>query len=396
MMFRHGLSFHVVLLISYLANGVLAQTYTSATECGTLASLAHKGAHDDIRSVGTGDPMSWCPYWAVQCAYVYQHCPGVINCSFINYDSKCLATYDPSPSGNSLYFLRCSRRCDVQGVDCFPRSLVTNVVHSYLVNPVTVFPPAARVPRIAAATTPDTPSFDPPDPISPDSTPARPDATAAERRSIYATTFTFTALLVVGGFLSSAFAKATRPTVTGINQQPGSGVSPGAIDPPAPLSKTIGRALSVISPFTLLLHFQSISSSGFLSISYAPLYQYFTLNFSWANLIIPLKSFQNAARKLDSAKSCVRRVQSNMATDQETMGLGFLAEQYTGDRGTIGTLAFLSAIAVVVIVLLLSVLVGLVLHILSKLTKSSRIQAFAKAWPSIASNFILRLVCFES
>ena len=263
-------------------------------------------------------------------------------------------------------------------------------------NPATAFPSDARVPRIAAAT-PDTLPPDAYDPISPDSTQDRPGDVTAERRSIYATTFTFTALLVVGGFLGSAFAKATTSSATEISQHPGPGVSPGAIDPPAPLgSKALGRALSIISPFTLLFHFQSISSSGFLSISYAPVYQYFTLNFSWANLIIPLKSFQNAARALDAAKPCVRSVQSNMASDQETMGLGFLAEHYTGDRGTLGTLAFLSAIAAVIIVLLLSVLVGLVLHILSRLTKASRIQALAEAWPSITSKFILRLVCSES
>ena len=253
-------------------------------------------------------------------------------------------------------------------------------------DPVSVFPSDVRVPRITATTST----------ASPEPTETQQDSgsdVTAERPSIYATTFTVTALFVVGGFLGSAFlAKTTRSSVTGINQPPGPGVSPGTIVPPAPLannSKALRQALSVISPFTLLLHFQSISTSGFLSISYAPIYQYFTFNFSWANLIIPLDFFKSAARELDSAKPCVRGVQSNL-------GLGFVAQHYTGNRGTIGTLAYLSAIAAVVIVLLLSVLMALVLHILSKLTKSSRIQAVAQAWPSITSKFILRLVCSGS
>ena len=281
-------------------------------------------------------------------------------------------------------------------------------------DPVSVFPSDVRVPRITATISTASPTSSDGSPTPTPTDDAIPTYNAiptdptwygpgsdvtAERSSIYTTTLTLTALFVLGGFLGSAFlAKTTRSSVTNISQTPpGPGVSPGTIFPPTSLannSKASRQALSDISPFTLLLHFQSISTSGFLSISYAPIYQYFTFNFSWANLIIPLDLFKSAARKLDSAKpQCVRGVQSNLTFDQETMGLGFVAQHYIGNRGSIGTLAFLSAIAVVVIVLLLSVLVALVLHILSKLTKSSRIQAVAQAWPSTTSKFILRLVC---
>ena len=286
-------------------------------------------------------------------------------------------------------------------LEVFLASLTPNGTnHTCPVDPVSVFPSDVRVPRITSATASATPSYDPsyvpPYDLTPTDSTVHDSNVTAERRSIYATTFAFTALLMVGGFLGSAFlAKTARSSVS---QPPGPGVSPRVIVPPAPLgsnSKALRQALSVISPFTLLLHFQSISTSGFLSISYAPIYQYFTFNFSWANLIVPLAFFKTAARELDAAKPCVRDVQSNLASDRETMGLGFVGQHYTGDRGTIGALAYLSAIAVVVIVLLLSVLVALVLHILSKLTKSSRIQAAARAWPSITSKFILRLVCSE-
>ena len=128
-MFRLGqfLS-HLVLLISYLANGVLAQTYTSATECGRLANLEHYGVYQATRSLGTTDQMRWCPYWALECAFVYQRCPGVVTCSFTNHDSR-LPTYDPSASGNSRSFLSC-RLCNVGGISKLhlpPMVLITYV-----------------------------------------------------------------------------------------------------------------------------------------------------------------------------------------------------------------------------------------------------------------------------
>ena len=55
-------------------------------------------------------------------------------------------------------------------------------------------------------------------------------------------------------------------------------------------------------PLTLFLHFQFVSSTGLLSISYPLLYQSFTANFAWANFILPIKSFISAAihmRKCD-------------------------------------------------------------------------------------------------
>ena len=65
-------------------------------------------------SLGTSDPMRWCPYWALECAFVYQRCPGVVTCSFTNHDPR-LPTYDPSASGNSRSFLSC-RFCNVGGI----------------------------------------------------------------------------------------------------------------------------------------------------------------------------------------------------------------------------------------------------------------------------------------
>jgi hypothetical protein len=53
-----------------------------------------------------------------------------------------------------------------------------------------------------------------------------------------------------------------------------------------------------MDPTFLLLHFQNISSSGLLSLNYPPMYQAFTTNFAWANLIIPTLPFRNAARRM--------------------------------------------------------------------------------------------------
>ena len=51
-------------------------------------------------------------------------------------------------------------------------------------------------------------------------------------------------------------------------------------------------------PLTLFLHFQFISTTGLLSISYPLFYRSFTINFAWANFILPIKSLHKAASPL--------------------------------------------------------------------------------------------------
>jgi len=58
--------------------------------------------------------------------------------------------------------------------------------------------------------------------------------------------------------------------------------------PPAPRMESI----------TLFLHFQSVSTSGLLSLDYPPLYRAFTLNFAWANFLLPIKAFRRRAQRM--------------------------------------------------------------------------------------------------
>jgi hypothetical protein len=53
-----------------------------------------------------------------------------------------------------------------------------------------------------------------------------------------------------------------------------------------------------MDPTMLFLHFQFISSSGPLSISYPMVYHSFTTNFAWANFILPIGAFRKAVAHL--------------------------------------------------------------------------------------------------
>jgi hypothetical protein len=127
-------------------------------------------------------------------------------------------------------------------------------------------------------------------------------------------------LLLIGGILGAVGATQSGTASTpqaGTGQGAGQGVGQGAGnnaavtsgDPQGAMHATTGAVAGHTGPpaghtdpLTLFLHFQFISSTGLLSITYPLLYQSFAANFAWANFILPIKSLINAAihmRKCD-------------------------------------------------------------------------------------------------
>jgi hypothetical protein len=116
-----------------------------------------------------------------------------------------------------------------------------------------------------------------------------------------------------------------------------------------------------MDPITLFLHFQFISSSGLLSISYPTVYHSFTTNFAWANFILPIGAFRKAAahlRKCTLSNSNTSTVSTHVPSGISTYSskLGINAQ----DLFSIVYLVFLCACAVL---LGLYLIAGAVTHI---------------------------------
>ena len=157
-----------------------------------------------------------------------------------------------------------------------------------------------------------------------------------------------------------------------------------------------GSGHSVIDAVTLLLHFQSISTSGLLSISYPALYRFFSYNFAWANLVIGSSTFTDIAQNLGANPSCLNNLGSLQGPDltddpYSPSGMTVLGVRYGLSRATLGGLVYLSAIIGVAAVLAVSVLVNLTLRLVNHMF-SNRYEDQVRMWPSRASSISLRLV----
>jgi hypothetical protein len=125
-----------------------------------------------------------------------------------------------------------------------------------------------------------------------------------------------------------------------------------------------------MDPTAVFLHFQFVSSTGLLSVNYPSLYHAFTSNFAWANLIIPLHAFRNAAvkmRKCDVSGS-------NFAIPPVNSGLGlggianYAAQQGINAQDIFGVvfLVFLCACALLLVIHLVAAAVIQVAILISK------------------------------
>ena len=104
----------------------------------------------------------------------------------------------------------------------------------------------------------------------------------------------------VAGGANAAGNGGTRASVPGAGNSAAGNAGGDAGAPHAPGVATTpaghpGPPAGHLDPITLFLHFQSISSTGLLSLSYPLVYQGFTTNFAWANFLIPIHAFRRAA-----------------------------------------------------------------------------------------------------
>jgi hypothetical protein len=209
----------------------------------------------------------------------------------------------------------------------------------------------------------------------------------AEKSSISITSAA-TTILVVGSIVGSLVAVKTSSGFL-------AGAGAGLIAPISNPQTGSGNGQSAIDAVTLLLHFQSISTSGLLSISYPALYRFFSYNFAWANLIIAPDAFKDAAGNFGTNPSCLRNlgvIAPGFANDPFSLtGMTVMGKRYDLDRATLGGLVYLSAIIGIASALAVSVLVTLVLRILNAISKSRKSQAQVEIWPSRASSMSLRL-----
>lgn len=270
---------------------------------------------------------------------------------------------------------------------------------SVIVEPAVAIPPRAVVPRWSQ------PGRTPTGRPSPSSSwAALPsfytpeiDDVSAEKPAITGVTSAVTLVIVSLGLIGSFFAlKASSSASSRFPSELGGNIDgidavPTLAIPPKPSGHSESGP-SPIDPVTLLLHFQTISTSGFLSLAYPNIYRYFTFNFSWANLIVVSEGFKKAANQLGLNEGCLEIYYGSSQASADS-GLAFVAKRYGVDRKVLGGIVSLGAIVGVICALALFVLVAVVLHILSKIWKGSeKIQSLAQNWPSISSNLSLRLV----
>ena len=228
--------------------------------------------------------------------------------------------------------------------------------------------------------------------------PGYPDDTSAEKRSISDATSALTLIMLALGLIGSFIALKASSSSTS-SRFPSDVTSNTEVIGGVPVATlyasraSASSSPSAIDPVTLLLHFQSISTSGFLSLSYPDIYQYFTFNFSWANLIVVPPGIKKAVNRMGLGDRCLYKLYNLPPSNTEDSGLAVVAERYEVDRTVLGGVVFLGAIVGLACALGLFVIVALVLNVLSKTSKeSSTIQSLAKTWPSMASNLSLRLV----
>ena len=343
--------------------------------------------YEVITSSPAVNMMSFCPLWAGVCSYVHIYCPTAATCIFTNCDPGITAQYDPNYPTSWTNFLSCTS-CNVEGkyisVVLQNRGLILewNIVS---VDPNALLPSDIRVLVPTQTKCPGN--------LDQILLPGESEDMLAEKSSISITSAA-TTILVVGSIVGSLVAVKTSSTGAGFL----AGAGAGLIAPISNPQTGSGNGQSAIDAVTLLLHFQSISTSGLLSISYPALYRFFSYNFAWANLIIASDSFKDAAGNFGTNPSCLRNlgvIAPGFANDPFSLtGMTVMGKRYDLDRATLGGLVYLSAIIGIASALAVSVLVTLVLRILNAISKSRKLQVQVEIWPSRASSMSLRLVSY--
>jgi hypothetical protein len=207
-----------------------------------------------------------------------------------------------------------------------------------------------------------------------------------------------TIALILGGFIGTLIAARTNKEAsasTNAAYAAGAGVAAIPIVT-ANIASGLKDAILNSEPFidavTLLMQFQYISLTGFLSVAYPAVYRFFTFNFGWANLIIPSAQLRAAAQRLASRTQCLRNIGS-LRPPLNMSGMDGIELQYGVNRATLGGVVYISAIIFLGVALLFFVVVSVTLRILNIFVKSQKIKDQIEAWPAQACNIGLRVVC---
>ncbi|TFK21208.1 hypothetical protein FA15DRAFT_758862 [Coprinopsis marcescibilis] len=137
-----------------------------------------------------------------------------------------------------------------------------------------------------------------------------------------------------------------------------------------------------VDPVLLLLHFQFISSTGFLSLSYPLRYLGFTYHFSFANFISPLVTM--AAEGMSDV--CYYKGNAKL-------GAGFLAlaHRYNLEPALLGGMVNLGVILAFAMALGVVGLLSIFAILFANLSGNGTMRRLGANWPPKASNFTLRM-----
>ncbi len=211
-----------------------------------------------------------------------------------------------------------------------------------------------------------------------------------------------TIALILGGFIGTLIAARTNKEASASKNAAyaaGAGVAAIPIvtaNVASGLKDAILNSEPFIDAVTLLMQFQYISLTGFLSVSYPAVYRFFSFNFGWANLIIPSAQLKAAAQRLASRTQCLRNIGSlgpgsNGPLDMS--GMDGIELRYGVNRATLGGVVYISAIILLGVALAFFVVASVTLRILNIFMKSKKIEDQIEAWPAQACNIGLRVVC---
>ena len=211
-----------------------------------------------------------------------------------------------------------------------------------------------------------------------------------------------TIALIIGGFIGSLIAaRTTKGASASKNAAYAAGAAVAAVPiVTANVAGSIKDAILNSEPFidavTLLMQFQYISLTGFLSVTYPAVYRFFSFNFGWANMIIPSAQLKAAAQRLASRTQCLRNIGSLRDKNGSlTMsGMDGIEVRYGVNRATLGGVVYISAIIFLAVAVVFFVLAAGTLRILNVFVKSKKLEDQIKAWPAQACNIGLRVVCY--
>jgi hypothetical protein len=159
-----------------------------------------------------------------------------------------------------------------------------------------------------------------------------------------------------------------------------------------------------MDPITLFLHFQSISTSGLLSLKYPPIYQSFTVNFAWSNFILPLAIFRSAAKRMrkcdldttSSSSSTLSQLSVPPVSSGPSTGISAYAAKLGVSHQDIFGISYFVFLCACAALLCIFVLVGLAVQIASLAASGPERKELwlerRTRWRQMSSNNSLRIV----